>query len=190
MGAHFGDSFITWRDLRADGNVGETDMGGFIQLDSSRHTERMLIRIYLAGILVHEAVESYFDVGEGMREIDTRHMDYVAQWYNGKFERELHALPFYHTLDPFYMPTEGNAYGFTYGAWLNGTTDGQLYLGEPERSDLRRSDRKGHAWPPSDWLAEAGGFGLLGQGADVSPVLNPLGLTPAMLAANDLSLIG
>jgi hypothetical protein len=189
MGAHFGDAFITWRDLRADGNVGETDMGGFIQLDSSRHTERILIRIYLAGILVHEVVESYFDIGDGLREMDTRHMDYVAQWYNGKFERELHALPFYHTLDPFYMPTEGNAYGFTYDAWLNRTNDGQLYLGERERSDLRRSDRLGRAWPPSDWLAEGGGLWFLGQGTAVTPVPNPLGLTTAMLAAGDLSVM-
>jgi hypothetical protein len=126
MGAHFGDAFITWRDLRADGNVGETDMGGFIQLDSSRHTERIIIRMYLAGILVHEAVHSSFAVGEGMRDMDSRHADYVSQWFNGKFERELHTLPYYHTLDPFYTPTEGNAYGFTYDAWLNTTNDGQL----------------------------------------------------------------
>jgi hypothetical protein len=190
MGAHFGDAFISWRDLRADGNVGENSTGGFIQLDSARHTERILIRIYLAGILVHEAVESYFDVGEGMRAMDTRHTDYVAQWFNGKFERELHALPDYHALDPYYMPTEGNAYGFTYDAWLNNTNDGQLYLGEPAGSDLQQSDRLGRAWPPSDWLAESGGFWLLGQGTDVSPVPNPLGLTAAMLAADDLSLIG
>jgi hypothetical protein len=134
MGAHFGDAFISWRDLRADGNVGENNTGGFIQLDSARHTERILIRIYLAGILVHEAIESYLDVGAGMRDMDTRHTDYVAQWFNGKFERELHALPSYHALDPYYMPTEGNAYGFTYDAWLNNTNDGLLYLGEPAGS--------------------------------------------------------
>src|SRR5262245_10794303 len=75
MGAHFGDAFITWRDLRADGNVGANTTGGVIQLDSSRHTERSLIRIYLAGILVHEAVESSFAVGEGIREMNTRHAD-------------------------------------------------------------------------------------------------------------------
>jgi hypothetical protein len=181
MGAHFGDAFITWRDLRADGNVGETDMGGFIQLDSSRHTER---------ILMHEAVHSFFAVGEGMRDMDSRHADYVSQWFNGKFERELHTLPYYHTLDPFYMPTEGSSYGFTYEAWLNTTNDGQLYLSEPESSNLRRTDRMGRAWPPSDWIAEAGGLWFLGQGTPVTPVSNPLGLTTAMLADDDLSLIG
>ena len=189
MGAHFGDAFITWRDLRVDGNVGETDMGGFIQLDSSRHTERILIRIYLAGILVHEAVHSSFAVGAGMRDMGTRHADYVSQWFNGKFERELHALPSYHTLDPYYMPSEGTAYGFTYDAWLNTTNDGRLYLGEPASVDLRRSDRTGRAWPPSDWLAEAGGLRFLGQGAPVAPVPNPLGLTTAMLAAVELSVM-
>jgi hypothetical protein len=189
IGAHFGDAFITWRDLRADGNVGETDTGGFIELDSSRRTERILIRIYLAGILVHEAVESYFAVGEGIREMDSRHADYVAQWFNGKFERELHALPYYHALDPFYMPTEGNAYSYTYDAWLNKTNDGRLYLSEPESSDLRHSDRLGRAWPPSDWLAEVGGLWFLGQGTPVTPVPNTLGLTTAMLAADDLSVM-
>jgi hypothetical protein len=187
MGAHFGDTFITWRDLRADGNVGANTTGGFIQLDSSRHTERILIQIYLAGILLHEAVESYFDVGEGVRQMNTRHADYVGQWFNGKFERELHALPSYHAQDPFYMPTENSAYGLTYDAWLNTTNDGPLYLGEPERGDLRHRDRIGRAWPPSDWWAELGGFWFLGQGTDVTPVPNPLGLTPAMLAADDLS---
>jgi hypothetical protein len=189
MGAHFGDAFITWRDLRADGNVGANTTGGFIELDSARHTERILIRIYLAGILAHEAVESYFEVGEGIRQMNTRHADYVGQWFNGKFERELHALPYYHALDPFYMPTENSAYGLTYAAWLHTTNDGPLYLGEPGSGDLRHRDRRGRAWPPSDWWAELGGFWFLGQGTDVAPVPNALGLSPAMLDASDLSVI-
>jgi hypothetical protein len=189
VGAHFGDPFITWRDLRADALVGKSDAGGFIQLDSSLHTERILVSIYLAGILVHEAVESSFDVGEGIRQMGTRHADYVAQWFSGKFERELHALPDYHALDPYYLPTENSAYGYTYDAWLNTTNDGQLYLGEAESVDLRTIDRRGRAWPPSDWLAEAGGFWLLGQGTEVTPIPNPLGLTPAMLVASDLSMM-
>jgi hypothetical protein len=158
-------------------------------LDGSLHSERILVRIYLAGILVHEAVESSFDVGEGIRQMGTRHADYVAQWFSGKFERELHALPDYHALDPYYVPTANSAYGLSYDAWLNTTTDGQLYLSNPANCDVRAIDRKGHAWPPSDWLAEAGGFWLLGQGTDVTPIPNPLGLTPAMLAARDLSMM-
>jgi hypothetical protein len=157
MGARFGDTFIAWRDLRADGDIGENNTGGFIQLDSARHVERVIIRMYMAGILVHEAVESYFEIGEGIRDMGTRHADYVAQWFNGKFERELHTLPYYHAQDPFYMPTENSAYGLTSGVWLKSTSDGQLYLGNPANCDLRRSDRIGRAWSPSDWWAELGG---------------------------------
>jgi hypothetical protein len=187
MGSHFGDAFITWRDLRADGLVGKNNAGGFIQLNSAVHTENAEVRFFMAGILVHEAVESYFDVGEGLRVMGTRHADYVAQWFNGRFERELHALPFYHEQDPFYDQEKNSAYALSYDAWLHGTDDGQAYLGNPEQSNLQQSDRKGYAWPPSDWWAEHGGFWALGQGTDVTPIPNPLGLTPAMLAASDLS---
>jgi hypothetical protein len=83
------------------------------------------------------------------------------------------------------MPAEDNASRLRYDAWL-ATADGQLYLGNPETSDLRHIDRKGHAWAPSGWIAEQGGFQLLGQGTAVSPVPNPSGLTTAMLTADDL----
>jgi hypothetical protein len=189
MGAHFGDSFITWRDLRADGLVGKNNAGGFIQLNSAMHTENDEVRFFMAGILVHETVESSFDVGEGIRVMGTRHADYVAQWFNGEFERELHALPYYHAQDPFYDPAKNSAYRLTYDAWLYGADDGRAYLSNPEQSDLRHSDRKGRAWPSSDWWAEQGGFWLLGQGTDVAPVPNPLGLSPAMLVASDLSVL-
>jgi hypothetical protein len=190
MGAHFGDAFITRRDLRADGLVGKNNTGGFIQLNSAMHIENDVVIFFMAGILVHEAVESYFDVGEGIRDMGTRHADYVAEWFNGKLEREPHALPCYHPPDPFYDPAKNSAYGLTYDTWLYGAYDGRAYLGNHEQSDLRRSDRIGHAWPPSDWWAEQGGFWLWGQGTDVTPVPNPLGLTTAMLAADDLSPIG
>jgi hypothetical protein len=189
MGAHFGDAFITWRDLRADGLVGKNNAGGFIQLNSATHTENAEVIFFMAGILVHEAVESSFEVGEGIRVMATRHTDYVAQWFAGKFERELHALPSYHRQDPFYDREKNSAYGLSYATWLHGTDDGRAYLGNPEQPDLRQSDRKGHAWPPTDWWAEQGGFWFLGQGTDVTPVPNPLGLTPAMLTADDLSMM-
>jgi hypothetical protein len=144
---------------------------------------------YLAGTLVHEAVESYFAVGEGIRQMGTRHADYVAQWFSGKFETELHAIAYYHSQDPFYSPGEDSAYGLSYGAWLYGTDDGQLYLPSPADCNLHAVDRKGHAWPPSDWWAEQGGFWMLGQGSDVTPVPNGMVLSPAMLASSDLDVL-
>jgi hypothetical protein len=187
MADRLGEDFITWRDLRAEGLVGKNNAGGFIQLNTAMHIENDEVIFFMAGILVHEAVESYFDVGEGIREMGTRHADYVAQWFNGKFERELHALPYYRAQDPFYDPKKNSAYDHSYEAWLYGTDDGRAYLGNPVQSALRHSDRAGHAWPPSDWWAEQGGFWALGQGTDVTPVPNLLGLSTAMLVTNDLT---
>jgi hypothetical protein len=186
LGDRLGPDFISWQDLGAEGSAGLNTAGGYIQLNTAMLRRRDLGPYFLSGTLLHEAIESYFDIAEGIRDMGTRHADYVAQWFNGKFERELHALPYYDAQDPFYLPDEYSAYGLSYAAWL-GTEDGQLYLGNPEEPDLRRVDRKGHAWAPSDWLAEQGGFWAWGQGTDVTPVPNPLGLTPAMLLASDLS---
>jgi hypothetical protein len=184
MGDRLGEGFITWRDLGADG--GENNAGGYIQLNSAALMRHDLGPYYLAGTLVHETVESSFDIGEGLRDMGTRHADYVAQWFNGRFARELHALPYYAAQDPFYLPSEDSAYGLSYAAWLQ-TADGRLYLSNPENCNLRKVDRRGRAWPPSDGWAEQGGWWVLGQGTDVTPVPNPLGLSPAMLAADDLT---
>jgi hypothetical protein len=186
MSDRLGERFITWQDMGKDGNAGENNAGGYIKLNSAMLTRRDLGPFFLAGILVHEAVESYFDIAEGIRGMGTRHADYVAQWFNGKFERELHVLAYYDAQDPFYLPNENSAYGLRYEAWLNGTEDGRLYLSNPESCDLQSVDRKGRAWPPSDWWAEQGGFWMLGQGTDVTPVSNPLALTTAMLVTSDL----
>ncbi len=187
MADRLGEVFITWRDLGAEDNAGENNAGGYITLNTAMLTRRDLGPYFLSGTLVHESVESYFDIAEGIRSMGTRHADYVAQWFNGKFEHELHSIPYYAAQDPFWLPADDNAYGLSYATWLNGTADGRLYLGNPANSDLRAIDRKGHAWAPSDWLAEQGGFWFLGQGAAVTPVPNPLGLAPAMLLADDLS---
>lgn len=186
MADRLGERFITWRDLGKEGNAGENNAGGYIQMNSAMLTRQDLGPYFLAGTLLHEAIESYFDIAEGIRDMGTRHADYVAQWFNGKFERELHALPYYDAQDPFYLSYEHSSYGLSYAAWL-ATEDGQLYLGNPQQPDLRHVDRRGHAWPSSDWLAEQGGFWLLGQGTDVTPVPNTLALSPAMLVAADLS---
>jgi hypothetical protein len=186
MADQLGEDFITWQDLSKDSTAGENNVGGYIQLNSAALTRRDAGPLFLAGTLVHETVESYFDIGEGLRQMGTRHADYVAQWINGRFERELHALPYYAALDPFYLPSENSAYGLSYAAWLK-TEDGQLYLGSPESVDLRQVDRRGRAWPASDWWAEQGGWWLLGQGQTVTPVPNPLGLAPALLASSDLT---
>jgi hypothetical protein len=185
MADRLGEGFITWRDLGKTGRSGENNAGGYIQMNTAMLTRRDLGPYFLAGTLLHESVESYFDIAEGIRDMGTRHADYVAQWFTGKFERELHVLPYYDAQDPFYLPSEDNSYGLSYAVWLQ-TEDGQLYLGNPEQCNLHRIDRKGHAWAPSDWLAEQGGFWLLGQGVDVTPIPNPLGLTTDMLISNDL----
>jgi hypothetical protein len=175
------------RSVSNDGAAGENNLGGYIQLNTAALTRRDLGPIFLAGTLVHETVESYFDIAEGLRDMGTRHADYVAQWYNGRFARELHALPYYHKLDPFYLPSENSSYGLSYHAWLHDTEDEQLYLSYPETPDVRQVDRRGRAWPPSDWWAEQSGWWVLGQGKDVTPVPNPLGLAPAMLLTDDLT---
>ncbi len=186
MGERLGPDFIAWQDLHDSGIAGENNSGGYIQLNSGALARHDLGPYFLAGTLVHEAVESSFDIGAGLRNMGTSHADYVAQWFSGKFERELHALPYYNAQDPFYLPTDDSAYGLSYDAWLNHTEDGRLYQRSPQQTDLRQVDRKGRAWPPSDWWAEQGGFWLLGQGTDVTPVPNPLGLSPSLLAASDL----
>jgi hypothetical protein len=186
MGDRLGEGFITWRDLGKTGNAGENNAGGYITLNTAMLSRDDLGPYFLSGTLVHEAIESYFDIAEGIRDMGTRHADYVAQWFTGKFARELHALPYYDTQDPFYLPYENSAYRLTYAAWLQ-TDDGELYLRNPEQCELRHVDRRGHAWAPSDWWATRGGFWMLGQGTDVTPAPNPLGLTTAMLVASDLS---
>jgi hypothetical protein len=186
MADRLGEDFITWRDLGTLGSAGVNNGGGYIQLNSAMLTRDDLGPYFLAGTLLHESIESYFDIAEGIRDMGTRHADYVAQWFNGQFARELHALPYYNAQDPFYLPDENSSYGLTYGAWLQ-TEDGKRYLRNPEQCHLQTIDRKGHAWPLSDWWAERGGFWGVGQGTDVTPVPNPLGLTTAMLVADDLS---
>jgi hypothetical protein len=186
MADRLGDEFITWSDLGKTGGAGQNNAGGYITLNTAMLTRDDLGPYFLSGTLLHESIESYFDIAEGIRDMGTRHADYVAQWFNGKFERELHAFPYYSAKDPFYLPSENNAYGLNYAVWLQ-TDDGRLYLGNPEAPDLRHVDRRGHAWAPSDWWAEQGGFWVLGQGVDVTPVPNPLGLTTDMLNADDLS---
>jgi hypothetical protein len=180
-----GPDFITWRDLGKEGAAGQNNTGGYITLNTALLTRDDLGPYFLSGTLVHEAVESYYDIAEGIRDMGTRHADYVAQWFTGRFERELHALPYYTARDPFWLPSDDNAYSLRYDEWLR-TEDGRLYLGNPANGDLRHIDRRGHAWAPSDWLAEQGGVWVWGQGTAVTPVPNPLGLTTAMLAAADL----
>lgn len=189
MGARLGEKFITWQDLSAVRSAGVNNAGGYIQLNSAALTGRDLGPIFLAGALVHESVESYFDVAEGIRDMGTRHADYVAQWFNGRFERELHSLPYYQAQDPFYLPGENSSYGLSYRAWLNDTDDGRLYRRYAENGDLRNVDRRGRAWGTSDWWAEQGGFWFLGQGRDVTPVPNPLALSTVMLVSADLTVL-
>lgn len=186
MGARLGEGFLSWHDLRADGSYGATTAGGFIQLNSAALTRSDAGPYLLAGTLVHESVESYFDIAEGIRSMSARHADYVAQWFNGKFERELHVIPYFHEHDYFYRPADNSSYGLSYDAWLHGTEDGALYRDNAEHSDLHAIDRKGRAWPPSDQLAEQGGLLFFGQGKDVTPIPNTMGLSPAMLVADDL----
>jgi hypothetical protein len=190
MADRLGEGFITWRDMGQVGSAGLNTAGGYIQLNSALLTRRDLGNpaYFLSGTLLHESIESYFDIAEGIRDMGTRHADYVAQWFNGKFERELHALPYYTANDPWYLPSENNSYRLTYAAWLK-TEDGQLYRGNPATPDLRHVDRRGRAWAPSDWWAEQGGYWMLGQGVDVTPIPNSLGLSPAMLVASDLSVL-
>ena len=75
------------------GNAGENNTGGYITLNTAMLTRRDLGPYFLSGTLVHEAVESYFDIAAGIRDMGTRHADYVAQWFTGRFEQELHAHP-------------------------------------------------------------------------------------------------
>jgi hypothetical protein len=189
MSDRLGPDFITWRDMGGDGPAGTNYTGGYIQMNSAMLARRDLRPYFLSGTLVHESIESHFDIAEGIRDMRTRHADYVAQWFNGKFERELHALPYYAAQDPFYLPYENSSYGLSYAMWLSDTDDGRLYLSSPEGDIPRASDRKGHAWPSTDWLAERGGLWLLGQGTTVTPVPNPLGLSLAMLTTSDLSVL-
>jgi hypothetical protein len=186
MGERLGPDFLTWRDLGREGSAGVNTAGGYIQLNTAMLTRRDLGPYFLSGTLVHEAIESYFDVAEGIRDMGARHADYVAQWFNGRFAREPHALPYYNAQDPFYLPYEDSSYGLSYDVWLHGTEDGRLYLSFPQNSDLRHVDRRGRAWPPSDWIAEQGGLWFLGQGRDVTPLPNPLALSPTLLVADDL----
>jgi hypothetical protein len=186
MGARLGEDFISWHDLGSR-TAGSNNDGGFVQLNSALLADSRLGAYDMAGTLVHESVESYFDVAAGIRQMGTRHADYVAQWFAGKFETELHAIPYYYAHDPFDHPAKDSSYTLSYSAWLFGTENGQLYLTFPADCDLHAIDRKGHAWPPSDWWAEQGGFWMLGQGTDVMPIPDSLGLTPAMLVADDLA---
>jgi hypothetical protein len=182
MGDKLGDNFISWQDLSAGHYAGFTTEGGFIELNSKMPIESDIGPYFLAGTLVHESVESYFVIAEGIRHMGTRHADYLAQWFSGKFEIELHTIPYYHAQDPWYWDGEWSSYGMSYETWINDSLDGAVYQKLPAQCDLTAADRKDHVWPPSDWWA---GWGF-GQGTDVSPVPNTMGLSRAMLAATDL----
>jgi hypothetical protein len=182
MGAKMGDEFISWQDLSAGHYAGFTTEGGYIQLNSRVPADLHLEPYFLAGTMVHEAVESYFVVVEGIRDMGTRHADYVAQWFSGKFQIELHAIPYYHVQDTSYWDGEYSSYGMSYSAWIDNSLDGEAYRMLPANCDLHAADRIGHSWPPSDWWA---GWGF-GQGTPVSPVPNTMGLSRSMLATDDM----
>ena len=167
------------------GNAGENNAGGLHHAQHRDADTRDLGPYFLSGTLVHESVESYFDIAEGIRDMGTRHADYVAQWFTGKFAAGTACAALLRCAGPLLAAQDDSAYGLRYDEWLQ-TEDGRLYLGNPANCDLRTIDRRGHAWAPSDWLAEQGGFWVWGREPHVTPVPNPLGLAPALLLAADL----
>jgi hypothetical protein len=182
MGDKLGDDFISWQDLSSGHYAGYTTPGGFIELNSTMPTESDIGPYFLAGTLVHESVESYFVVADGIRNMGTRHADYLAQWLSGKFEIELHAISFYRAQDTYYWDGEWSSYGMSYDTWINNSLDGEIYRNLPVSCNLDSADRQGHAWPSSDWWASWG----FGQGTDVSPVPNTMDLMTSMLTSDDL----
>ncbi len=174
MGQKFGGGFISWDHLGKHAGAVSTD-GGFVvlNLDDPMNTEAD--EIEMAGYLVHEGVESYFD-GQGIRQMGTLHADYVAEWFQGKFMSEAGG-------------GDTRAYQMTFQDWMaNG--NGQSYKGETPNvtlyTDGSTLDKPGQYWSGNGNWSDF--WGNLGIGTTtVNNVPNPMGLDPRMLLSNDLS---
>ena len=129
----------------------------------------------LAGNLVHEGVESYFD-GQGIRQMGTRHADYLAEWYQGKFLNEAGGPE---DTNSNGQPVGWRAYPLPYDKWWQKQKDiGSVYLSEDENVTIYSNgatlDSPGQYWPDN------------GNSVPVTGIPNPMGLDPRMLLSNDL----
>jgi RHS repeat-associated protein len=84
-GEAVGSSYVTWANLGSCAvscEAGYTNGAGFIQLNTAFKDDPAAA----ATVLVHEAVESYYAIEDGIRTFASQQMDYVAQWFAGEFE--------------------------------------------------------------------------------------------------------
>jgi RHS repeat-associated protein len=122
-----GDSYITW--TKPDQGDAYTNWNGTIQVnpnqlpcDPGKCTDAQLLTA--AGLLVHEGVESYYDLGLGIVTQASQHMDYVAQYYAGKVKTELGTVS-----DVTSNDINNVAFGLSFDEWTKG--DGRNYKSEP-----------------------------------------------------------
>jgi hypothetical protein len=120
-----GSGYLRW--TKPDEGDAYTTFDGAIQIDThwlpddpTKWTPALLIQA--AGLFVHEGVESYYDLGLGIKTQASQHMDYVAQYFAGQVKTELGQAS--------NIQTVGNvAYGLSFAQWR--ARDGQNYASEP-----------------------------------------------------------
>ena len=146
-----GDAYIAW--TKPDKGSAYTTFFGTIQLNPAllpgspqSWTKAQLLNA--AGALVHEGVESYYDLADGIRSQASQHMDYVAQYFAGKVKTELAQA--YHLGD-----AGSSAYGLSFDEWyaVEGSSN---YASEPVNQP-EVTDSWGQRWAA---LASLPGVGL------------------------------
>jgi len=165
-----GDDYIVW------GNDGTYATAfGRIHLDRSilgpsgaSPIKQFDALIGAAGGLIHEAVESFFALNDGLVFPASQHMDYVAQWFAGLVRRQL--ADAFKDNGVFFRDIPGaDSYGQSFADWA-ASLDGQLYSGQDrDQGDLTNP------------FAQLIGFAL------ADPIYpNDMGLTTNMLTAPNL----
>jgi RHS repeat-associated protein len=103
MGKALGDAYITWTGKNGPAY---TTGGGLITIDPNLDGW-----VRKTNALVHEIVESYYAIVNGVRAPASQRMDYVAQWFAGEFQYESSL---------YVTPTNGKnygAYGLPFTQW-------------------------------------------------------------------------
>lgn len=136
VGAQIGDYYISWEK----GGCTCVDMWGNIHLDTTQLPDlsdpnvltddpnALADIIGYAGGLIHEAVESYYSIADGIQSYASLHMDYTAQWFAGEARLEMATTL---GIDMSNVPGT-DSYRESYADWVN-SPDGQAYVSLGEK---------------------------------------------------------
>lgn len=94
---------------------------------------------------MHDAVEVHFDLGLGIRHMNTLYADNVADWFGGDFSRQLYTKRAEFGVGLYDGGEEYKAYGLSYGNWLQ-SGDGSFSVANHEEAGPSPNDRNAPGW--------------------------------------------